>query len=232
MNFIKKISYFIIEFIDKNIHQKKIIFCLNQIINRPKIIVDVGAHKGNYTDIFLSLSKKSKFFLFEPNIYLYRNLLSKYKYQKNIKIYNYGLGEKNYKKNFFINRNSDYISTFANINKKSQYLFIRNLLFGSLTNKFNETKVNMHKLDSVKFLKKKNIDLLKIDVEGYEEKVIDGGKLVLEKTKILLIEFHKDDMYADFNYKKIHKKIIKLHFKLHKIIKFPLMTWEDRIYIK
>ena len=73
---------------------------------------------------------------------------------------------------------------------------------------------------------------MKIDVEGYEEKVIDGGKLILKKTKILLIEIHKDDMYKNFNHKRFHKKILKLGFKLYKIVKFPFMKWEDRIYIK
>ena len=39
-------------------------------------------------------------------------------------------------------------------------------------------------------------------------------------------------MYKNFNYKRLHKKILKLGFKLYKTIKFPLMKWEDRIYIR
>ena len=73
---------------------------------------------------------------------------------------------------------------------------------------------------------------MKVDVEGYEEKVINGGKSILKNTKVVLIEFHKDDMYEDYNYKIVHKKLLNLKFKLFKSIKFPLMKWEDRIYIK
>ena len=109
---------------------------------------------------------------------------------------------------------------------------IRNLVFGSFKNQVKNKKVLVKKLDSFIFLKKKKIDLIKIDVEGYEEKVIEGGLSVLKRTKVVLIEFHKDDMYINYNYKSIHQKLLKLDFKLYKIIKFPLMSWEDRIYCK
>ena len=101
-----------------------------------------------------------------------------------------------------------------------------------MVNKIEKKKVLIKKLDSLTFLKNKKIDLLKIDVEGYEEKVVNGGSKILRNTKVLLIEFHKDDMYTDFNHKRLHKKLLKLNFKLFKAIKFPLMSWEDRIYIR
>ena len=232
MNLVNKISYHIIELIDKHIHRKKVIALLIPILVKPKYILDIGAHKGSYTDQFLNFNKSANITLFEPNIYLYEQLLIKYKKKKNLKILNLGVGEKTLRKKFLLNKNSDYISSFSKINNKSKYLLIRNLVFGSFKNKIEEKMVNIQKLDSIKFFKKKNIDLMKIDVEGYEEKVIDGGKLILKKTKILLIEIHKDDMYKDFNHKRVHKKILKLGFKLYKTVKFPFMKWEDRIYIK
>lgn len=232
MNFIKKFSYFLIELIDKKIHRKKIIFNLNKILNKPENILDIGAHKGTYTDIFLNFNKNSKIFLFEPNIYLYKKLLIKYKNNKNLKILNYGVGEKNSKEKFLINKNSDYVSSFSKINNKSKYLLIRNLVFGSFKNKVKEKNVDIKKLDSILSLKKKKIDLMKIDVEGYEEKVLNGAKSILKRTKIILIEFHKDDLYKDYDHNSIHNKLLKSKFKLFKSIKFPFMQWEDRIYIK
>lgn len=232
MNFIKKFSYYLIELIDKKIHRKKIIFNLKKILDRPENILDIGAHKGTYTDIFLNFNKNGKIYLFEPNIYLYKKLLLKYKNNRNLKIFNYGIGEKNSKEKFLINKNSDYVSSFSKINKKSKYLLIRNLVFGSLRNKVEKTNVNIKKLDSIVVLKKKKIDLMKIDVEGYEEKVINGGKSILKRTKIILIEFHKDDLYKDYDHDAVHRKLLKSKFKLFKSIKFPFMQWEDRIYIK
>ena len=232
MNIIKKFSYFTIELIDKLIHRKKISNNLSKLLKKPKFILDIGAHKGIYTDMFLNLFSNQKIILFEPNIYLYKKLILKYKKKKNVKIFNYGIGEKNSYKNFSINKNSDYVSSFSKINKKSKYLLIRNLVFGSFKNQIKNKKILVKKLDSFSFLKEKNIDLIKIDVEGFEEKVLEGGLLVLKKTKVVLIEFHKDDMYVNYNYKSIHQKLLNLNFKLYKIIKFPLMSWEDRIYCK
>jgi FkbM family methyltransferase len=232
MNPINKISYHIIELIDKYIHRKNINFYLNKILKKPKYILDIGAHKGSYTDLFLGFNKSAKVFLFEPNIYLFKNLKIKYKRNKNIKILNIGIGERQSNKKFLINKNSDYISSFSEINYKSKYLLIRNLVLGSFKNKIDEKKVKVQKLNSLNLFSNKKIDLIKIDVEGYEEKVINGGDLVLKRAKTLLIEFHKDDMYKNFNHHRVHKKILKLGFRLYKIIKFPLMKWEDRIYMK
>ena len=232
MNILQKFSYSSIELIDKFIHRKKIIFYLKKIIKNPKYILDIGAHKGLYTDMFLNTFKNSKIILFEPNNYLYKKLLAKYKKNNKICIFNYGIGEKNSYQNFFLNQNSDYISSFSEVNKKSKYLLLRNLMFGSFINRFKKEKLIVKKLNNIEYLKKKKIDIIKIDVEGYEEKVINGGDLILKKTSIVLIEFHKDKMYMDYDYNNIHKKLIGLNFKLFKIIKFPLMSWEDRIYFK
>lgn len=104
MKIINKISYRSIELIDKYIHKKKIIFYLEKILKKPKYIIDVGAHKGSYTDLFLIFNKNLKLVLFEPNIYLYKKLQKKYKNKKNLKIFNNGIGEKNIKKNFCLTR--------------------------------------------------------------------------------------------------------------------------------
>ena len=93
MNLVNKISYHIIELIDKHIHRKKIIALLNQILVKPKYILDIGAHKGSYTDQFLNFNKSANITLFEPNIYLYEQLLIKYKKKKkfeNFKSWSWG----------------------------------------------------------------------------------------------------------------------------------------------
>jgi hypothetical protein len=97
-------------------------------------------------------------------------------------------------------------STFSTINKKSKYLFIRSLLYGG-QGKINYALIKIKQLDRV-FVKKKIVDLIKIDVEGYEEKVIKGGLKTLKKTKVILIEYHKDDLYLNYDPKEIHKKLI------------------------
>jgi len=231
MNIINKITYSAIELLDKKIHRKKIFNILNKILNKPKNIIDIGAHMGSYTQMFLKLNQKANIILFEPNIYLYKKLIIRFRNSKNLKIINCGISDKQTKKKFYINKNSDYVSSFSKVNRKSKYLMIRNLLLGSVTNKVTEKIVNVKKLDAFVFLKNIKIDLIKIDVEGYEEKVIKGGSAILKNTKIVLIEFHKDDMYSDYNCNNIHNRLLNLGFVVFKVVKFPFMTWEDRFYL-
>ena len=129
-----------------------------------------------------------------------------------------------------VNLGSSYVSTFSEFNFNSSYLNLRNSIIKPKKN--DNVKIQMTNLDNLKIFKKKKIDLLKIDVEGYELKVLQGAKKVLKNTKCIIIEFHHSNMYKDYFSKKIHYKLKDSNFKLVKKIKFPFLNWEDRIYIK
>ena len=78
----------------------------------------------------------------------------------------------------------------------------------------------------------KSIDLLKIDTEGNELKVLKGlGKKIII-IKAILIEFHNNKIYKNYNSKLIHKYLLKNNFILKKKFHFPFTEWEDRIYQK
>ena len=77
----------------------------------------------------------------------------------------------------------------------------------------------------------KKIDLIKIDTEGHELQVILGIGKYIKNVNCILIEFHLDNIYLDYQPKKIHN-LIKNNFILMKKFKFPFTTWEDRIYIQ
>ena len=53
----------------------------------------------------------------------------------------------------------------------------------------------------------------------------------LKKTKIIIIEFQLNDMYLNYNPKKIDDFLINNNFTLVAALKFPFMLYEDRIYI-
>ena len=91
--------------------------------------------------------------------------------------------------------------------------------------------VNVTTLDN--FCKKKKIkkiDLIKIDCEGYENKVLNGAKIIIKKKKYLIIEIQKNDMYEDYSKDKIEIFLKKNNFILLKKFNFPLMFFQDRIY--
>jgi len=72
---------------------------------------------------------------------------------------------------------------------------------------------------------------MKIDTEGHEFEVLRGIDNYLSKVHYLLIEFHLDKIYFNYNPNKIHNYLIKNNFILKETLKFPLTNWEDRIYI-
>jgi hypothetical protein len=58
MNFINFTTYNIINLIDKHLHQKKIKFFLKKILKKPEYILDIGACKGSYSELFFKLYNK------------------------------------------------------------------------------------------------------------------------------------------------------------------------------
>mgnify|MGYP004306705227 CR=1 FL=1 len=56
-------------------------------------------------------------------------------------------------------------------------------------------------------------------------------RTIRKKTKIIIIEFQLNDMYLNYNPKKIDDFLINNNFTLVTALKFPFMLYEDRIYI-
>ena len=47
---------------------------------------------------------------------------------------------------------------------------------------------------------------------------------------IILVEFHIDKIYENYNPGKIHNFLLENGFTLQKKFSFPFTTWEDRLY--
>ena len=98
LNILKKIAIFIFDIIDKFIHQRNIL----RSIKKEKLIIntfiDIGAHKGTYTDLFIDNYDIKKIYMFEPQLSIFKYIKKKYKNVKIIKIFNYGISNRNEKK--------------------------------------------------------------------------------------------------------------------------------------
>ena len=233
MILLKSLAIIFFDILDQFIHQKRILNNLKKYKIDMSSFLDVGAHKGLYTDLIIKNFKVKKVIMFEPQIEIYNYIKKKYKKIKNIKILNNAVSNKKDKKNIFINRH-DLTSSLTKLNEKNLYLQFKSKLFGGSIKKMivNSYKVETVKLASI-FKKEKleNIDLLKIDTEGHELEVLFGLEKKIKKVQIILIEFHNDKIYQKYDSKKIHKYLIKNNFVLKNKMKFPFTEWEDRIYI-
>ena len=218
----------IIVLLDILVHRNKIKYALTeeklQNINK---IFDIGANNGEYSILFSKIFPKSKIYAFEPNPYLCYEAKIKTKKYKMITIINCAAGNNNKIVKMKIQRDLPLTNTFSKINHASKTARIKKNF--SLENNSEIIQIKMIKINN--FINQNSFpDFVKIDVEGYEEEVLKGMIINLKKIKVIMIEFHFDNQYKNYNTARLHNILIKNNFKLFKSIKFPFMKWEDRIY--
>ena len=204
-------------------------------INKDNLIIfDVGCFNGNYSrNLKKKLNYKNlNFYLFDanPNLKI-----------KDFKYINEVFFNKIETKNFFLNEffPSSGSSLEDDTISDKYWNFTRKLITLSPNKSFKKLRVKTNTIDNFCIKKKiKKIDLLKIDVEGSELKVLEGCKKILNNTKLLQLEIYQKIE----NFTKIEKKIKKLlksyNFKLIKEKKiwsvslFSNLKGKDLLFIK
>ena len=233
MIIIKSIAIIFFNLIDKLIHQKKILYFLKKEKISIHTWIDVGSHRGLYTDLIKKNFGVKKAYLFEPQKNIFKFIKNKYKNDKSVFLYNLAISNSKIKKIFYINKH-DLTSSLTKINKKNFYLRVKAKIFGGKIEDMVTTEYVVNSISLSNFIKKKKIkkiNLIKIDTEGHEFEVLQGLKKKINIVENILIEFHNNKIYLNYNSNNIHKYLIKNNFVLKKKIKFPFTEWEDRIYI-
>jgi FkbM family methyltransferase len=188
----------------KNRYEEEQIEFLSQWIkkNNPNIFIDIGANFGIYSLRISKLFQELKIIAFEPVLTTFNKLKINIKInnlEKKIKTHNVGLSNTSGLKKMIALKRRNYIQSGGfsfNIPKKKLA---------------EEDVIQYHKStrgDQILKFKKKKI-VVKMDVEGYEDKALLGIKNLLDNNKILLqIEIF------DRNFKKINKLLLEKKFRL------------------
>lgn len=161
---------------------------LKKTIRDGMIIFDVGANIGEYSEYISTLRNNLEFHCFEPSKNTFSKLQDRFSSE-------YG-------------KNTFYLNHFGLSNiEEDRELYIYNETGGSNSIYFNvqfannrnivrREKIRLRKLDDyIKENKIKKIDFLKIDVEGHEYKVINGGMEALKKGIIRRIQFEYNNYW-------------------------------------
>ena len=214
--------------INSKYQQKKIINFFENL--NIEFAIDVGSHRGEFIESLLRLKKIKRIYAFEPQKKIFEALRLKYKNKKYIYLNNFALGNKKGEVILNINKLSS-ASSIKNFNKKSLWYKFRNLLVSEKNSVMLKKKIKINKIDNYfNSMNIKSIDLLKIDVEGYELEVLKGATKNISKIKYIIVEFTRNNAFQNYNSKLISNFLIKNKFKLEKKIIFPLLNFEDRIY--
>ena len=226
----KNLFLFFYNLIEDNFHLWRIKrFLSRHIFLKDPIIFDIGSHRGKLVKLMNGLYENSSFYCFEPNKSMNASLQ---KIGKNVKVFNYAVGQKNGEQKILISK-IDLTHTLSKINKDSLYLKIKNFVITKSEEKVVYKKIEVISLKNFcKIQKIKCIDFLKVDVEGYEYEVLKGAKEIIKNVKFIMLEVQKNDMYANYSKNKIENFLKKNNFILIKSFDFPLMFFKDCIYKK
>ena len=174
-------------------------------------VIDVGANIGNHS-LFFS-NKAQEVLSYEPNPKTFELLKINAGLSNNISIFNYGLSDQTSQK-ILIENNFNIGNSFIESTEDS----IKN-------DGYPRYKIDLSTLDSIDELLEKNIDLIKIDVEGYELEVMLGGMNLINNNKpTILFELNKETIVR--KNQNIQKFLKKHGYQLYSVSEYIYPKWK------
>lgn len=151
-------------------------------------LIDVGANNGQFSLLCINFNKNLKVFAFEPITHCFMKYNAIFKNFPLVHSFNVGLGDKSRESlKINISKSKDSSSFLA---QKRQQIFFPG------TEEISSCKVKLRTLDDYykRFSKQKNV-LLKIDIQGFEKKMLLGSTKSLQYIKYIIIELSFIELY-------------------------------------
>jgi FkbM family methyltransferase len=236
---IQKIILWGLSLFDYSYQKKWIKFLKKNKYNNFKLLIDVGAHKGESIKLFSKNFLIKKIISFEASPINFEYLKKKIKNNKlgynntEIVLENTALGAED-KIVEFNQFNESSSSTIKEIDKESNYYKRKFRLINFLNNKetYQKIKIKISKLkDYIEINNIKKIDFMKIDTEGYELEILLGLESKIKLVDIIMFEHHYDNMIKKgYTFEDINKLLIKNNFnKIYKS-RMPFRKTFEYIY--
>ena len=192
---------------------------LKKYLSKNPTIFDVGANQGQSIERFNKIFKDPIIHAFEPIDFEFKNLIKKYAKNKNIILNNFALGnEESFQKLNVTAKTGN--SSFNEIRKGTEWLKKRSKQYHTNEEGYvlKSQDVKIKKLDQYCISNQINkIDLLKIDTQGYEDKVLEGSLRMIKENNIsiVLTEVIFDNVYNNYlSFSDIEKFLIPENFRM------------------
>lgn len=177
--------------------ESHIVNFLKNNLNNESIFIDIGSNYGWHSIISSNICKEVHSFEPQKVMYEIQKMSLIENNIDNLKLYNLGLGETNK------------VSEMSKIN-----YFVDGVNIGDLSIGVGGEKIEVKTLDSFNFNK---VDIIKIDVQGYEKFIIEGSIETIKKFKpILIVEFEEFQLNK-FGYgsKNLFDKIREFDYEIY-----------------
>lgn len=192
-----KIKWFVKNYLKKNFNlevkrvpdyeRNKLIWIREMDI---RTIFDIGANVGQFSLEICEAFPGMYVYAFEPVRTCYKELQKKMKKYVNYKSFPFALGESNGELSINVSEFSP-SSSLLKMSDAHKKAF-------PFTEKNREEKIMINTLDGI--IEEMNLTiednvLIKIDVQGHEDKVISGGKNILSRAKVVIAEVSFLELY-------------------------------------
>ncbi|GAB3174232.1 FkbM family methyltransferase [Telluribacter humicola] len=214
-NIINRVGYDINRY--PSINLKRRLFLLQD--NKINTIIDVGANIGQYATECYRIGFEGRIVSFEPLEDAYQKLEEKASKIKNWETIKSALGDKD--EDAFINVSQLQVSSSI---LQMNNTYITNSY--SNANYIKKEQIKVKKLDTIfsDYFDPENENiLLKIDAQGYEDKIIEGAKKSMNSIKGIQIEMSLVELYQG------ETLIVPMINKLHRL-GYELKSFEPGFY--
>jgi FkbM family methyltransferase len=166
---------------------------LRDMIQAPvRSVIDVGAHSGILARNFLKAFPQAKLYCFEPLPGPFKKLsLWADRKKGRVKVFNFALGEKEGELPIFITVDYEPSSSLLRSTETCHRIY-------PFTKKQEPLSVRVETLDGVMARLEEPLSpeiLIKLDVQGYEDRVIKGGLQTFHKARACILEVGLDTLY-------------------------------------
>jgi FkbM family methyltransferase len=190
-----------------------------------KTVIDIGANIGEFTIIYSELFEKATLYAFEPLPACYEKLSKRTSGINRIHVYECGLGDTIGEQS--INLSSWHpASSFRSMDATHKVNYPHSADSVSVT-------VNINKLDNILSTKDMvgNV-FIKMDVQGFEDEVIRGGRKIFAAAKVVVVECSFVQLYKDEpKFHGIYSQLVDLGYEYRGSLKQSVKS-NDNSYLQ
>jgi FkbM family methyltransferase len=169
---------------DSDIHTNGELRAAQLALPYAKVVFDVGANVGDWTELALAINPGAQLHCFEPSGPTFRKL-STHGFPQNVRLNHFGLGSASEERTMYVYDEA--------VGSNSLYRRV-----GLSADQRAEETVRLATFDD--YCASENVervDFVKIDVEGHELSVLRGAKRMLFESRVGVVQFEYGGCYID-----------------------------------